>query len=109
MAQTYKNLAQLAPSPALLTLAYVVPPTASASVNSFVVANRGAVPARYRISVALNGAADALKQYLAYDVSLKEHITASLTLGVHLVAGDEVRVYDELGAITFNLFGSETL
>jgi hypothetical protein len=72
-----------------------------------VVTNRSASPATYRISVSVNGAATATKDYLTYDSPIGSNGTVALTLGVTLDATDKIRVYASTADLSFNSFGSE--
>jgi hypothetical protein len=71
------------------------------------VANRSGTRTKFRISVAVNGAADDNKQYLAYDADIEGNEIRELTLGATLGAGDVVRVYATLATLSFNVFGTE--
>jgi hypothetical protein len=107
MAETFKVLAQVNPSATTLTDGYTVPGSTSAVVSSIVVANRSATPTSFRISVAVAGAANDNKQYLAYDVPIAANEVITHTLGITLAATDVVRVYATLATLSFNIFGSE--
>lgn len=106
MAETYKILGQSNPVAATLTDLYTVPAVTSTIVSTIVICNRGAATA-FRISVAIAGAADALPQYLFYDVAIAANSTITATLGVTLATTDKVRVYATLATLSFNLFGTE--
>ena len=107
MTTTFKVLGQSAPSAATLTAAYTVPGATQAVCSSIVVANRDAGPATFRISVAVAGAADNVKQYIAYDAPIAGNDTIALTIGVTLGAADVVRVYASTALLSFNLYGEE--
>jgi len=107
MSDTLKVLGQSNPTATTLTDAYTVPGAASATVSSIVVTNRSAVPTSFRLSVAAAGAADALKQYIAYDVPIGANLPISFTLGITLAATDVIRVYTTLATVSFNIFGVE--
>lgn len=76
-------------------------------MSSIVVANRSATPTTFRISVAVAGAADNNKQYIAYDVEIAGLDSITYTIGVTLGAADVVRVYATLATLAFNIFGVE--
>lgn len=107
MADTLKVLAQVDPTAATLTDAYTVPASTSVASSSIVVANRSATPTTFRISVAVAGAADANKQYIAYDVALGANAVVTLVIGITLAATDKIRVYATLATVSFNIFGVE--
>ncbi len=107
MPQIYRVLGQSNPTATVLTQIYVVTqPVRSAILSSINVANRGAATA-FRISVAINGAADALEQYIAYDTPIGINDVMSFNLGVTLSQGDVVRVRATLATLTFSVFGLE--
>lgn len=107
MAETLKVLGQVDPSATTLTAAYTVPALTSTVVSAIQVANRNATPTSYRVSVAVGGAADSTKQYIAYDKAIAANATDTLKLGISLGAGDVVRVYATLATLSFNIFGVE--
>ena len=104
--ETFKVLAQSAPGAATLTDAYTVPALTAVTVSTIVVTNRSTATS-FRLSIAVAGAGDATKQYLAYDTPLGANETQTFTLGVTLGAADVVRVYNTLATVSFNVFGVE--
>jgi len=106
MADTYKVLGQSNPLAATLTDTYTVPASTSTVMSTIVITNRGAATA-FRISVAVAGAADDNKQYIAYDIAIGANETITMTIGITLAATDKVRVYATLATLSFNLFGVE--
>lgn len=107
MASTLKVLGQSNPVAATLTDAYTVPASTSTVISSITVCNRSATATTYRVSVAVNGAADSDKQYIAYDTDVEGNQTQTITLGPTLGEADVVRVYATLATLSFNIFGSE--
>ncbi len=107
MAETYKVLAQLAPTATTLTALYTVPAATQAVCSTLIVCNRSATPTTYRLSVAIAGAADAVDQYLAYDLTIGGRAVQSYTIGATLAATDVVRVYVNDATVTFTLFGTQ--
>jgi len=107
MAGTLKVLGQLNPSATTLTTLYTVPGATTAVVSTLTVANRSASATTFRASIAVSGAADDNKQYIAYDAPIAGNDTVALTLGLTLGAADVVRAYATLATLSFNLFGSE--
>jgi hypothetical protein len=107
MAETYKVLAQNNPSATTLTDMYTVPALTTAVISSIVVANRSATATSFRVSIAVAGAADNNKQYIAYDVPISGNETKTFQLGVSLGAADVIRGYATLATLSFNVFGVE--
>ena len=107
MADTLKVLGQLNPSATTLTTLYTVPASTSAMVSSIVVANRSATATAFRLSVAIAGAADDNKQYIAYDVPIEGQETKVLALGLALATTDVLRAYATLATLSFSAFGVE--
>lgn len=107
MAEVLKVLAQSNPLAATLTDAYTVPGATQTVVSSIWVANRSATATSYRISVAINGAADNNVQYLAYDVQILGNESVMAVGGITIDAADVIRVYATLATLTFSIFGSE--
>lgn len=107
MASTYKVLSQTKPTATTLTDSYTVPGATTAVVSTITICNQSATATTYRISVAVAGAADTAKQYIAYDVAISGNSAQTLTLGISLGAADVVRVYNTLATLSFNIFGVE--
>lgn len=106
MAEAYSVIAQIAPPALALTDFYTVPSSTSAVCSTLIICNRG-TSTSYRVSIALGGAADAVEQYIAYDIALSNFAVHAWTIGVTLAAGDVVRVYVNDATVSFNLFGAE--
>lgn len=107
MPTTYKILGQSAPSATTSTTLYTVPTATQAVVSSIVVCNRDSAAATYRISTAVNGAALANSQYIAYDVTVGGNDSTIITIGATLGAGDLIRVYASTANLNFIAYGSE--
>lgn len=103
MAETIKSLQQLSPSATTLSALYTCPSSTQAVISSLIVCNQNSSTVHFRISVAINGAADNVKQYLYYDMPLFKNDTFAATLGVTLNAGDVVRVYTDTTNVSFNM------
>ena len=106
MAETRKILGQKAIAATLWDL-YTVPAATQAIVSTIVVCNQDASSHTYRISVAYNGAVDATKQYLFYNVRIAANTTYTITIGITLGAADIIRVYCDSATVSFNAFGVE--
>jgi len=109
VAEALKVLGQIAPGAASLTALYTVPGATSVTASTITVCNQNATKIKFRVSVAVAGAADAPKQYLFYDVTLLANSTFTATIGVTLAATDVVRVYSDTANTSFNLFGVEVI
>lgn len=107
MAQTLKVLGQVATSATTETDLYVVPASTTAAVSSVVVCNRGASATTFRISVSVDGAVTANKDYLYYDVSIGANDTFIATIGITLGDTDKIRVYAGNANLSFTAFGAE--
>ena len=107
MSEAYKTLSQTKPSAATLTDAYTVPAATSAVISTVTVCNQSATPTAFRISVAVAGAGDTAKQYLAFDVPIAGNEAKAWTIGATLATTDVLRVYNTLATVSFNVFGTE--
>ena len=105
MTDTLMVLGQNNPSAITLTNLYTVPTATSATVSSITVCNSNGVAATFRVSIAINGAADTLAQYIYYDLPLDGNDTFIATVGFTLAAGDVVRVYASNTNLAFSIFG----
>lgn len=104
MADNLKVLGQAALAATTLTNVYTVPASTQAAVSNIVVVNRGATATTFRAAIAVAGAADATKQYLAYDLTLpaNDHWQSG---PVSLDAADVVRAYAGNANLTCQVFG----
>jgi glucose-6-phosphate dehydrogenase assembly protein OpcA len=107
VAVNYKILGQSAPSATTATTLYTVPSSTQALISTFVVCNRAATEATFRVACRPNGATLANSHYINYDVALPANDSINLTLGIALGAGDVITVYASSADITFTAFGSE--
>jgi hypothetical protein len=104
---TYKVLGQSAPSATTETDLYTVPAATETIVSTITVANRSASDATFRISVSVNGAATATKDYIIYDATCGGNGLQAFTMGFTMDATDKIRIYASTADLSFNLFGSE--
>lgn len=107
MTDALKVLGQSYPAAQTLTTLYTVPASTQATASSIVVCNQQPTLAKFRVSIAPSGAADASSQYLYYDQWLQPNDTFIATIGITLGATDVVRAYSSSGTISFSLFGVE--
>lgn len=105
MAEVRKTLGQSIPAAGLLTALYTAGVQAIGS--TLFVCNQQNVATTFRVSKAVAGAADTLKQYLFFDVELTANETRGFTVGLTFGVGDELRVYSANGLVSFNLDGVE--
>jgi hypothetical protein len=108
MLETLKVLAQSIPSANNLTDIYTVPSTTSVSISSIIICNQNNInEIVFRISIAIAGEADDVKQYIYRDLPLSPNDTFIATIGVSLGSGDIIRVFSDTDNVSFNLFGVE--
>ena len=107
MARTYKVLGQTNPVAGVLTTGYTVPASTQVVVSSIVISDRGGSAATFRVSVAVAGAADAVKQYLAYNTPIAANDVVPLVIGATLGPADVIRVYGSVETLAFSVFGEE--
>lgn len=96
-------LGQMVPSASSLQQLYAVPAgdTVTARV---IVTNLSAAPTSFRVSLAKDGEADDLKQYIARDRGIAANDTGS-TIAFSLTGDDVVRVYSANGLLAFLITG----
>ena len=107
MANTYKVLAQSAPSATTNTTLYTVPASTQTVISTMTIANRASSQGTYRIAIRPGGASLANQHYIAFDVPIQANDTTALTLGITLNATDVVTIYASSADFSFGLFGSE--
>ena len=86
---------------------YTVPGATNTTVSTITACNRGATTETFRLSVAVAGAADDNKQYIAFDVSIPANDIFAATIGITLAATDVIRCYASSTNISVNIFGIE--
>jgi hypothetical protein len=86
---------------------YTVPALTNTTVSTITVANRGTTTESFRISVAVAGAANDNKQYIAYDTLVPGNDIFAATIGITLAATDVIRCYASSTNISVNIFGIE--
>ncbi len=108
MTTTPKVLGQLQPVNTTLADLYTVPAATSTTVSSIVITNTTTGVRAFRVSIAVAGAADNIKQYIYYDLPIAANDTFVFTGGVTLQAGDKIRVKADAGnTLTFSVYGIE--
>lgn len=102
-------LFQSAPSATTETDVYTCPASKTATFSTILICNRSTTTqATFRLSASAGGGATANKDYLYYDEIVPPSSTFAATIGVHLAAGDVVRVYASTANLSFNGFGVES-
>ena len=107
MTTTYKVLGQVAPAATTETDLYTVPASTQVVASTLSVANRSATDATFRISISVNGAATATKDYMAYDLTIGGNGYVAFTIGATMDSTDKIRVYASTANLSFAVFGSE--
>ena len=100
-----KVLGQSAPAATVLTDLYTVPATKETVGSTITVCNRATSTDKFRISVAVAGAGDATKQYIAFNTDISGENIVEVTVGITLATIDVVRCYSRDGNLSFNMFG----
>jgi hypothetical protein len=107
MANAYKTLGQSKPAATTLTDLYTVPALTQAIVSAITVANQSATATKFRISVAIAGAADTAAQYIAYDTDIEGNAVITFNIGLGMATTDKIRVYNTAATLSFNATGVE--
>ena len=108
MPYSYKVLGQSFPASTTIADLYTVPSATNAIVSQISVCNQTSLPASFRVSVAIAGAADTAAQYVIYDVTVDPTDTLFFDIGMTLAATDVVRVKtNTASALSFILFGTQ--
>lgn len=107
MATNRKILGQVSPTANTLTDLFTVPNATQVDVTSVIVTNRAATAAKFRIAIAVKGAADDVKQYIAYDETVGGNKPYGITIDATMGAGDVMRVRADSANVSFTAFGKE--
>lgn len=105
--ETPKVLGQLDAPATTLSALYTVPASTTVVASTLVVCNRNNSNITFRVSIAVAGAADDVKQYIYYDALLLKNDSVFATIGLTLGATDVVRVYASTTGVSFALYGVE--
>lgn len=108
MPTAYKVLGQAIPAAGVLTDLYTVPNPGSSVISSITVCNQASGATTFRVSIAVDAAADATRQYVFRDVPLAGNGTVVITAGLTLDSADVLRVSSANGSVSFGAFGQET-
>ena len=108
MADELKPLGQIAAAAASEEDLYLVPNLVQTTCSSLVICNRTAGALTFRISVSVDNAATADKDYLFYDTSLAANSVLAVVLGLTLNQNDVVRTYASSTGLSISLYGVET-
>lgn len=103
-----KVLGQSAPAAATATDIYTVPAAKASVISTLAVTNQSTTSTTYRVAVRPAGAALAVAQYIAYDVTLPGNASDFLTLGITMAATDVLTVYAGAATLSFSAFGDES-
>jgi hypothetical protein len=108
MPTAYKVLGQQNPA-ATTEVSLYKPSGASAVVSTITVCNQnGSTSQTYRIAVRKTGeSSTAAKNYIVYGATVANLDTITLTLGIALEDGADIRVYASSADLSFSAFGSE--
>lgn len=101
-----KVLGQVNPAAGVMVVLYTVPASRQTTASNLVVCNSGGA-ATFRVSVAVAGSDDELKQYIFRDTAIAGNSTFSAGLDLTLGTGDVIRVQPGSASLIFNLFGVE--
>jgi hypothetical protein len=108
MATSYKILGQAAPANTSNADLYTVPSATEAVVSTLSIANVTGTSVTARIFVRDGGAAAAVSNSIAYDITIAGNAIFGMTQGITLGAGDVITVQSSVAdSLTFHLFGSE--
>lgn len=107
MGEVVKVLAQVSPAATTQTTLYTVPGATVAVLSSLVVCNQNATSITFRVRIQVGGAANDVKQFIYYDVTVFGGDTFVATIGISLAAADVVTCYASATNVSFNLFGVE--
>ena len=105
MTDVWGALAQTSPVATTLTDSYTCPVGKHVTLQ-VIACNTGGAAATIRVSHAVKGIADDIKQYILYGKSVATGDTV-VTARVTLAGGDVLRVYSSLATVTFNVNGIE--
>ena len=107
MAQTLSILGQFGSSGNDIVTFYTVPAATTAAVSTIVVSNTSSSADTFRIAIAVNGAADNIKQYIYRQIPIPGNNTFACTFGITMGAGDVMRCYSGSGNCSFSVFGAQ--
>ena len=108
MADVLKILGQIAAAATTEEDLYNAPNLSQVTCSTLAICNRTAGTITFRISMSVDDAATATKDYLFYDAPLEANSTLTAVLGITLGQNDTIRTYASTTGLTFTLLGVET-
>lgn len=103
-----KQLGQVSPAAITVTLLYTAPTlTTGTTVSSVFICNTNTTAVTIRLSNAKAAAADAITQYMYYDITVQPKDTFTSTTGITLAQTDVLRCYANATGVNFTVFGVE--
>lgn len=107
MPNTFKILAQSAPSSGTDTTLYTVPSATQVISNVLWVCNRGTANATFRVAIRPDGATLANEHYIVYDATVAANDSIPVNNIPPMDANDVVTVRASTAAFSFTLGGCE--
>lgn len=105
--ETLRVLAQAAPDATVLTEFYTVASATFTAISSMVICNQNNSNIAFRVSIAVGGTTDDVKQYLYFDLPMLANDTFIAMIGMTLAATDVIRIQTDTNNVSFTLFGDE--
>jgi len=103
-----KQLAQVSPAAVTVTTLYTAPTLGTGTTcSSIFITNTNTTAVTVRLSNAKAAAADAVTQYLYYDLTVRPKDTFASTTGITLAQTDVLRCYASTTGVNFTAFGVE--
>lgn len=99
-------LGQLQPSASTLSSLYVVPSNLTVAISQLQVCNLAYANDTWSVSIAPGGIADALDQYLYYNLPIDPSDSFMTWFNFTLNSGDVIRCLSASGNISFSIFGT---
>lgn len=108
MTDTIKILAQVNPPASALTTVYMCGATFGATISTINICNQDPVNiANFRMSFAVGGAADSVKQYVYWQIPIQPNDTLNMTEGYTMANGDVLRLFVDNANVSIGVFGVE--
>ena len=107
MATVHKLLGNIKNAAATQELLYVVPASTETVVSSIIICNQSGTATSFRVAVLPGGGTVATTDYIYYDLPISGNDTFIATIGITMVATDEIEVYAPLATLSMVAFGAE--
>jgi hypothetical protein len=88
---------------------YTVPSGGQTVCSTLTISNPNSFATNYRVAVVPSGETLSMKHFIAFDHTISDNATTSMTFGITMKEGDSIFVSSDSSNVGFSVFGSESI